>query len=225
MSNRDHHDGRPKADDLPRKTAPCESRIEEPLSWSVAAAAGGGSGPMLRRGEVLRRTTFSSSKLHALGKEGRCPPLVSIGESRGCARGVREAVLDAWLESRLEARSQMRCLEDPVEVPVWEPRARSGDHPVGIVLIRRPEVLRRVGCGKTKLYDMIHGPERFPWPAALSARVRGWAVHEVEAWLAVREERAAEEQREVLRRQSLAEMCKKELDRRDREQDRPPPGE
>ncbi len=50
-------------------------------------------------------------------------------------------------------------------------------------ILRRAEVLARVGLGKTTLYALI-GRDEFPKPMRLSAKRVGWLESEVEDWLA-----------------------------------------
>ena len=49
-------------------------------------------------------------------------------------------------------------------------------------ILRRTEVLRYVGLGKTTLYKLISQGE-FPRPLQLSPRAVGWRAEEVDAWL------------------------------------------
>ena len=49
-------------------------------------------------------------------------------------------------------------------------------------ILRRAEVLRSVGLGKTTLYKLISQGE-FPRPLQLGPRAVGWRAEEVEAWL------------------------------------------
>ncbi len=49
-------------------------------------------------------------------------------------------------------------------------------------ILRRAEVLERVGVGKTTLYVWIER-EGFPKPVQLGPRAVGWKADEVEAWL------------------------------------------
>lgn len=49
-------------------------------------------------------------------------------------------------------------------------------------LIRLPDVIRRVGCQKTKIYKMIR-EERFPLPIRVDG-VALWRDSEVTAWIA-----------------------------------------
>lgn len=49
--------------------------------------------------------------------------------------------------------------------------------------IKLPEVCRRVGLGKSMIYDMIK-KERFPAPYKLSPFVSLWSEREIVAWIA-----------------------------------------
>ena len=49
-------------------------------------------------------------------------------------------------------------------------------------LVKLPEVVRRVGLGKTMLYQMI-GQGRFPAPYKLSPFVSRWSDHEISDWI------------------------------------------
>ena len=137
-----------------------------------------GDGALLNLREVQERTTLSRSQIYRMQKAGQFPPSVKLG-----ARSVAmpEDMLDAWLESRMDARDPTRPLEEEVSLPQWVPGRPSGENPVGIRMMTRVEVQRRVGFGKSKLYELIDDGA-FPRPTALSARRRAWAVHEVEAW-------------------------------------------
>jgi prophage regulatory protein len=56
------------------------------------------------------------------------------------------------------------------------------------VILRLPELRRRVGLGRSSIYQLVR-QGRFPPPVRLSSRTVGWIDSEVEQWLA---ERAAE---------------------------------
>lgn len=49
-------------------------------------------------------------------------------------------------------------------------------------LVKLPEVVRRVGLGKTMLYQMI-GQGRFPAPYKLSPFVARWSDQEISDWI------------------------------------------
>ena len=138
--------------------------------------------PMLRFAEICRRTGLSPSTIYALIALGLFPPLLKLGPR---ARGLPAHVLDVWLWSRLLARAEMRTLRAAVALPLW------GVHPVvvspvsDIVMLRRSEVLSRVGLAKTAVYDGIED-ETFPAPAPLTACARRWAAHEIQWWIALR---------------------------------------
>lgn len=58
-----------------------------------------------------------------------------------------------------------------------------------MTVIRLPEVLRRIGVSRSKLYaDIKNGA--FPHPISLGARAVGWLDTEVDDWIAVRAEAA-----------------------------------
>lgn len=61
-------------------------------------------------------------------------------------------------------------------------------------LIRRREVLSRIGLGQTVLYQMI-SEGRFPAPIPISSQAVAWLESEVDAWIQQRIEA-----REVARR-------------------------
>ena len=172
-------------------------------------------GNMLRRNEIMERTTISASQLYSLIDRRQFPPFVQVGD-RAC--GLPEEVLDAWFESRLEDRSKMRTLLDPVRLPSWRLRRRSAQCPAGVRMMRLEAVLRRVGLRKSQLYRMI-GQKRFPRPVPLCERTRAWVMHEVDAWLKDRAEFAFR-----VPRLSLGELCVSEIERREvsREDDGPP---
>ena len=50
-------------------------------------------------------------------------------------------------------------------------------------LIRLPEVMRRVGLGKSMIYELIK-QERFPRPYKISPSTSRWSETEVVAWIA-----------------------------------------
>ena len=52
-------------------------------------------------------------------------------------------------------------------------------------LIRLPEVLSRVGVGKTTLYRLVEQGE-FPAPRKLGPQIAVWSDHEVSEWVASR---------------------------------------
>ena len=49
-------------------------------------------------------------------------------------------------------------------------------------VLRRPQLLKLLGIGKTLLYDLIED-ENFPEPKALGKRSVGWLESEVLAWV------------------------------------------
>ncbi|MBI1416846.1 MAG: AlpA family phage regulatory protein [Limimaricola sp.] len=53
-------------------------------------------------------------------------------------------------------------------------------------LIRRPEVERLTGLGRSQIYAMMSRGE-FPRPVRISARSVGWRESDVAAWLESRE--------------------------------------
>lgn len=52
-------------------------------------------------------------------------------------------------------------------------------------LLRLPQVVGRVGFGKSTIYALIKRGQ-FPSPIALGARARAWISTEVDAWIAQR---------------------------------------
>ena len=57
-------------------------------------------------------------------------------------------------------------------------------------ILRRPEVLARLGIGQSTLYQwMAEGT--FPRPVALGSKLVGWRESEVTAWIESRETRGA----------------------------------
>ncbi len=53
-------------------------------------------------------------------------------------------------------------------------------------ILRRPQVLRRIGLGKSTLYRMLDGGT-FPRPVKLGLHAVGWREDEIEDWLGGRE--------------------------------------
>ena len=109
---------------------------------------------------------------------GLFPPFVPLGSS---ARGLPEADLDLWLAYCLCLRSGMEFLRDPVVLLAW-PQQIVDTPCSGIRLLRMPQVLARIGVGKSQLYRMVNAGV-FPWPAPVGQLARRWAEHEVEEWL------------------------------------------
>ena len=137
---------------------------------------------IVRRAEVLRRTTLSRTLWFELGRRRLVPPEVCLGDR---VRGVVEHHLDAWLLSCLALRSSMRTLCDPVVLPVWVPPAAEDEAiaaPRGICMLRLSEVLARLPLSRGELYRRMHD-RLFPWPAPLSVGARRWALHDVIAWM------------------------------------------
>jgi len=56
-------------------------------------------------------------------------------------------------------------------------------------LLRLPAVIKRVGLGKTTIYERIRRDE-FPKPVSLGRRARAWRASEIEKWIAARPEPA-----------------------------------
>ncbi len=52
-------------------------------------------------------------------------------------------------------------------------------------LLRQPEVVKRVGIGKTALWQMIARGE-FPKPRKITGRAVGWLASEITAWITTR---------------------------------------
>ena len=134
---------------------------------------------MVRVAEVVDRTRLSRSCLYALIAKRVFPLFVEISDR---ARGVPEHELDAWLASRIAARSEMTRLLDPVVLPLWKPGCAVGDTCKGIRLLRRAEVLERIGLGSSQVYRLIEGG-RFPAPIPVTSAARRWVEHEVDEWL------------------------------------------
>jgi len=67
--------------------------------------------------------------------------------------------------------------------------------PAPVCLLRLPEVLSRVGLGRSAWYAMI-AAGKAPAPIRLSVRCSAWPSTEIEAWIAARiAERPAREAR------------------------------
>lgn len=56
-------------------------------------------------------------------------------------------------------------------------------------ILRLGEVMRKVGVGKTSIYEGVH-KGTFPAPIKLGPRASGWLQSEVEAWLQERIEQS-----------------------------------
>ena len=76
----------------------------------------------------------------------------------------------------------MTRLRDPVVLPQWTPDLEVGDHPSGIRLLYRREVVDRVGLGSSQIYRFIEAG-RFPAPIPVTKDARRWVEHEVNVWL------------------------------------------
>ena len=63
-------------------------------------------------------------------------------------------------------------------------------------ILRRPEVLERVGFAQTTLYRLIE-QGAFPRPVRISTRATGWRSDEIEEWLASRPHTVPESQRDA----------------------------
>ena len=139
---------------------------------------------MLRTPEILRRLGVSHSHWWRLELNGQCPVRARLGAR---ARGLPEDALDGWLEHCMALRSTVSSLTDPITLPPWSPGLVLQPCPRGIEMLRLPEVERLVGLKHSAIYNAVHA-HRFPWPVPLGARVRRWARHEIDAWLAERQE-------------------------------------
>ena len=161
--------------------------------------------PFVRRKEIAARTTLSIALLHELIKKGQFPPYVKLGPR---VAGLPEDILDAWLESRMDARSSMRALCDSVKLPRWTPCRPSGRSPAGIRIVERSEVLDRLGIAPKTLYAWVRTAQpSFPAPVPVTERRRGWAAHEVDAWLREREARVL-----AVRRESIGDLVRRHLE-------------
>ena len=58
-------------------------------------------------------------------------------------------------------------------------------------VLRLPEVMHRVGLGRSAIYAMVHTGE-FPAPVRLGARVVGWTSEAITQWIEARIRRSAE---------------------------------
>lgn len=56
-------------------------------------------------------------------------------------------------------------------------------------ILRRREVLARIGVGQSTLYDWM-GRGQFPRPVALGSKMVGWRESDVTAWIEARESKA-----------------------------------
>lgn len=57
-------------------------------------------------------------------------------------------------------------------------------------IIRRPDVERITGLGRSTIYDWMARGE-FPQPVKLGARAVGWRESDIQAWLDARQPRTA----------------------------------
>ena len=138
---------------------------------------------LLRTRDILDRIAASESHWRRLERLKQCPVRGRLGSR---ARGLPEDVLDLWCVGCLELRSTLMSLTDPVTLPRWVPAPLTLTvYPRGIQMLRLAEVELLVGLKKSAIYDAM-GERRFPWPAPLGDRVRRWARHEIDEWLADR---------------------------------------
>lgn len=86
------------------------------------------------------------------------------------------------LEKMVHATRRETSLSDRMALSRRDRTAASDDNGRWIAL---PEVLKRVGIGKSMLYKLIDAG-RFPGPIKLSAKCSRWPLHEVLAWRAAR---------------------------------------
>ena len=61
-----------------------------------------------------------------------------------------------------------------------------------IQMLRRAEVARRVGLGKTQIYRRIRS-DGFPAPVPISPGRRAWVEHEIDAWIEKRIEQSRDD--------------------------------
>lgn len=155
---------------------------------------------ILRIAEICRRTALSPSTIYGLTAVLQFPLMLELGVR---ARGLPAHVLDAWLWARLLARTQMCVLRAPVALPFWGADPLVVSPVSAIVMLRRSEVLARVGLQKSALYEAI-AAGTFPAPAPLTQCARRWAVHEVQAWIDERTDRSLRETKERLRRSNVS---------------------
>lgn len=137
---------------------------------------------ILRVDEVCQRMSVSVSYVYGLIAAGLFPPFVSLGPK---SVGLPEHVLDSWLWQCLEMRLLMSTLRTPVTLPAWPPLEVVPSPVSGIRMLRLSTVSRRVGLAKSQIYRNIEDGT-FPKPAPLGQRVRRWAAHEIERWMADR---------------------------------------
>ena len=137
---------------------------------------------ILRVRDVCERMSVSVSYAYDLIAAGLFPPCVPLGAK---SVGLPEHVLDAWLWQCLEMRLVMSTLRDPVELPPWPPLEVVPSPVSGIRMLRLSTVTRRVGPAKSQIYRNIEAGT-FPKPVPLGKRVRRWAAHEIEHWMANR---------------------------------------
>ena len=146
---------------------------------------------LLRRGEVVARTTISPAQIYVLINAGKFPPPIELGPR---ARAWLEIEIDAWLRSRMDARPSTGPLVVRAEIPPWRPAVDGIGSPCGIRMIRLPEVMRRVRLCKSEIYRRIHA-DLFPRPVAIGVQSSAWVRHEIEAWVRERLDRRLEDPR------------------------------
>ena len=97
----------------------------------------------------------------------------------------------------------MCALRAPVVLPLWGAGPLVVPPVSDIVMLRRSEVVARVGLQKSALYDAV-AAGTFPAPAPLTQCARRWAAHEVQAWIDECTVRSLRETKERLRRSNLS---------------------
>jgi predicted DNA-binding transcriptional regulator AlpA len=112
---------------------------------------------------------------------------------QSAAAPVHQDVLQPTLPNRAARRAKSVNHREtnepatPFQPPSFQARVANGDG-VQVIdrVLRLPEVLAMVGIGRTLLLAMTKNGE-FPPPLKLTARLRGWKLSAVQAFLASKE--------------------------------------
>ena len=140
---------------------------------------------VLRRGEVVLRTTISPAQIHRLVDRNQFPRPIRVGR-RAC--GWLDYHIDAWLLARIMARDQLSRTGQQ-DTGLDEPWMSHVDHARNsqprIQLLRLRDVVASVGLSRSSIYSAM--PEgRFPRQVSIGIRSRAWVAREILSWLRCR---------------------------------------
>lgn len=123
----------------------------------------------IRLREVCSRVSLRPSSLYRLIQLGRFPKQVKLSERTA-----------AWIESEVEAFMHARIAERDGHASVSAPPASP--------YLRMGDVMKRTGLNHAMIYEGVRNGT-FPKWADLPKRASEWLKTDIEAWLAVRDDR------------------------------------